>query len=216
MQNTWFRVNLTMGSHMSEQCLGVLGLKKEDDAVRLQKNQNACWLCPSGSQASTGADRAFFCGLAHQANGLVALLSQDSRNSWGRWSRKRELPDPLWWTGSSAFFAWMVALCADVQCTSTSFYGWVSGIIMMWFDQKWSMGHCHLQTSYLSELDCTGMKLMKLKYSTENWWLLQRLSINLKTRNWISVCTIFFHFCLFMAFKKQPWAIPLKIFLIEK
>lgn len=181
---------------------------------------NACWLCPSCSQASTRAERACVCGLVHQASGLLALLSQGSWNSQERLSRKRERADPLWQTGPSALFAWMTALCADVPCTSTSFYGWISGIIMMWSDQKWSMAHCHLQKSYLSEVDCTGKKLMKLNYSSENRWLLERLSINLKIRNWISLrhsCfKKIFHFCLCMAFKKQPQAIPLKVSPTEK
>ena len=83
------------------------------------------------------------------------------------WAGRESSQIPWDKQGSWLFFAWMAALCADVQCTSISFYGWISGFIMMWFDQKWRMDQCHLQKSCHSHIDCRRMKLMKLKYSSE-------------------------------------------------
>lgn len=73
------------------------------------------------------------------------------------WAGRESSQIPWDKQGFWLFFAWTAALCADVQCT---FYGWISGIIMMWFDQKWSMAQCHLQKSYHSHIDCRRMKLM--------------------------------------------------------
>lgn len=84
MQNMWLRVNITIGSATSGQCFESVGLKKEGDAVRLWKNLMHVGCAPDAVRHSTREGRACFYWLAHQANGLLALLFQDSWNSWGR------------------------------------------------------------------------------------------------------------------------------------